>query len=303
MKKFLVVLAALASIAVAGCSKPQTAWITDIDAAIKESDKAGKPLLVVFTGSDWSDESRRLIDNVFNADFFKRGTKGFVMCNLDIIQDEASVDPAVLERNYKAVSEYGVQAMPAVVLVTRKGDIYGSANLDETIVDAETFFTLAEGFGEKGKTLLGLRAAIDKSKGVERAKSIDLFIDALVPSQRERYADLMREVIDIDADGSAGLKGKFVLQTTYLDAINLYQQGKLTDAGDSFFRIAKGDFLTAAQKQEAWYMGAYMYAMSESVDNELVISWLEEAIAADPENEGTGQIRATIEQIKTAPKK
>jgi len=303
MKKYLAVIAALASLIAVGCSKPQTAWITDIDAAIAESGKARKPLLVVFTGSDWNDESKRLIESVFNADFFKRGTKGFVMCNLDIIQDEASVDPKVLERNYKAVSEYGVQAMPSLVLVTQKGDIYGSANLDETIIDAETFFTLAEGFGEAGKKLLDLRAAVDKSKGVERAKGIDAFIDALVPAQRERYADLMREVIDIDADGSAGLKGKYLLQTTYLDAINFYQQGKLAEAGDSFFRIAKGEYLTNAQKQEAWYMGAYMYAMSETVDNELIISWLEEAITVDPENEGTGQIRATIEQIKAGPKK
>lgn len=303
MKKYLAVLAALVSLIAVGCSKPQTAWITDIDAAIAASGKAGKPLLVVFTGSDWNDESKRLIENVFNADFFKRGTKGFVMCNLDIIQDEASVDPKVLERNYKAVSEYGVQAMPAFVLVTKKGDIYGSANLDETIIDAESFFTLAEGFGEEGKKLLDLRATVDKSKGVDRAKNIDVFIDALVPAQRERYADLMREVIDIDADGSAGLKGKYLLQTTYLDAINLYQQGKLADAGDRFFAIAKGEYLTNAQKQEAWYMGAYMYAMSETVDNALIISWLEEAIAADPENEGTGQIRATIEQIKSTPKK
>lgn len=303
MKKFLVVLAILAALVVAGCSKPQTAWITDIDAAIKESAKARKPLLVVFTGSDWSDESKRLIDTVFTAEFFKRGTKGFILCNLDIIQEEASVDPAVLERNYKAVTEYGVQSMPSLVLITAAGDIYGSAAIDETVVDAESFFALAEGFGDAGKKLQELRGAIDKSKGIDRAKNIDLYISAIVPAQREKHADLMREIIDIDADGGAGLKGKYLLQTTYLEAINLYQQGKLTDAGDSFFRIAKGESLTSAQKQEAWYMGAYMYAMSETVDNEVVIAWLEEAIAADPENEGTGQIRATIEQIKATPKK
>jgi len=44
-----------------------------------------------------------------------------------------------------------------------------------------------------------------------------------------------------------------------------------------------------------------MYAMSGKVENSKVIEWLEKAIAADPENQGAAQIKATIEQIKTNP--
>jgi hypothetical protein len=38
--------------------------------------------------------------------------------------------------------------------------------------------------------------------------------------------------------------------------------------------------------------------MSETIPAEQLIAWLEEAIAADPENPGVTQIVNTIEQIK-----
>ena len=67
-------------------AKPQTAWITDIETAKTTSQKTKKDLLVVFTGSDWNDPSKQLVKDVFTGDFFKKGSKKFVLCNIDIVQ-------------------------------------------------------------------------------------------------------------------------------------------------------------------------------------------------------------------------
>jgi len=301
MKKQLVLAAALFSLLFAGCAKAQTAWITDLDAAQSAAAKSKKDLLVVFTGSDWNDPSKQLIADVFTGDFFKKGSKDFILCNIDIVQDETLMEKELIEKNYTSASSYGVQELPWFILQTAEGDVYAAAGTGEAANTVDGFFAQMDTYKDTRKKLVDLKKNIKNSKGAEKAKNIDLFIEAVDPSRRESYADLIREVPALDADGTAGLRGKYELQVAYLDAVALYQAQKMTEAGEIFIKLAEGGTLNGAQMQEAWYMGAYMYAMSGTVENTQVIEWLEKAVASDPENAGTTQIKATIEQIKAGP--
>jgi len=301
MNKRLVLFAALIAMLFAGCAKAQTAWLTDLDAAKATSQKAKKDLLIVFTGSDWNDPSKKLIADVFTADFFKKGSKDYVLCNIDIVQDKKLMDPAALEKNYTTATKYGAQALPFFILQTPEGDIYAASAGTGQTGTTDGLFAFLQTFQDARKKISDLKKKIVSSKGVEKAKNIDTFVETIEPSHREQYADLIRQVPGLDADGKAGLKGKYQLQVAYLDAVALYQAGKLTEAGDIFVKLAGGSTLNKGQSQEAWYMGAYMYAMSGNIDNAKVIGLLEKAIAADPENPGSAQIKATIKQIKSAP--
>ncbi|HKL87172.1 MAG TPA: thioredoxin family protein [Treponemataceae bacterium] len=299
MKKQLVTAIALVALTLVGCATPQKTWITDLDQAKMAAEKSKKDLLIAFTGSDWNDPSKELITNVFTDEFFKKGSKKHVLCNIDVVQDETLMDPALIEKNYGIAMTYGVQGLPFFVLQTSTGEIFASGAIEAT--STEEFFNFIGSFTETRNTIVALKKKISSSKGIERAKNIDAFIDVVNPSQRQDYADLIREIPTLDADGSAGLKGEYMLQVAYLDALSLYQAQNLTAAGDCFFGITDSESLSPAQNQEAWYMGAYMYAMSETVENEKVIQWLEKAIASDPENQGAPQIQATIDQIKASP--
>lgn len=301
MKRQWLAIAAVFTVLLAGCSKPQTAWITDLQAAKDAAAKQNKDLLIAFTGSDWNDQSKQLITTVFTKDFFKKASKKYVLCNVDIVQDESLMDKATLEANYKSATAYGVQGLPTFVLATGEGDVYGNGAGNETSNTLDGFFAYLDTFKDARKKLVDLKKKVKSSKGAEKAKSIDAFIEAIQPAQREQYSDMIRQVPDLDADGKAGLKGKYQLQVAYLDAVDLFQKEKLTEAGDCFKKLAEGDSLNPAQLQEAWYMAAYLYAMSGAMDNAKVIEWLEKAIACDPENPGTQQIKNTIEQIKKNP--
>jgi hypothetical protein len=83
--------------------------------------------------------------------------------------------------------------------------------------------------------------------------------------------------------------------------MDLYQKGNLTEAGALFLALAEQEGLTPGQKQESWYMGAYMNAMSGLTSNDQVIEWLQKAYDADPENAGAASIKATIDQLKANP--
>jgi hypothetical protein len=303
MKKGYLILAGILAVMLAGCSKPQTTWITSIDEAKTASAKEKKDTLVVFTGSDWNDPSKELITKVFTPEFFKKASKRFVLCNIDIVQDEKLMDKKLLEANYAVATKYGVQSLPSFVLLTPAGDVYATATTTDKTNTVAGLLSYLDTFKDARKKIVDMKNKIGSSKGADKAKAIDEFIEAIEPSQREQYGDLIRQVPDLDKDGKAGLKGKYQLQVAYLDAIDLYKAGKMADAGALFVKLAESGSLNPSQTQEAWYMGAYMYAMSGTVENAKVIEWLEKAVAADPQNAGVQQIKATIEQIKNAPEK
>ena len=283
--------------------KPQTAWITDIQAAKTASQKTKKDLLVVFTGSDSNDQSKELISKVFTGDFFKKGSKKFVLCNIDIVQDEKLMDKTVLDANYKIITEYGVQNLPTFVLQTSEGDVYASSSSTDKTGTIDGFFAFLDTFKDARKNIVTMKNRIRTTKGAEKAKAIDKFIEAIDPSRREKYSEMIRLVPDLATGDAADLKGKYQLQVAYLDAITLYQNSKMVEAGDIFLKLAEGGTLNPAQSQEAWYMGAYMNAMSGKTDNAKILEWLQKAIDSDPKNPGATQIQATIEQIKSTPAK
>jgi hypothetical protein len=279
--------------------KPQTAWITDIQAAQNASQKTKKDLLVVFTGSDFNDPSKELISKVFTADFFKKGSKKYVLCNIDIVQDEKLMDKNVLDMNYKLVSSYGVQNLPTFILQTSEGDLYASSSSTDKTGTVDGFYAFLDTFKDARKNIVTLKNKIKTTKGAEKAIAIDKFLEAIDPSRREKYAEMIRLVPELATGDAANLKGKYQLQVAYLDAIDLYQNSKIVEAGDLFLKLAEAGTLNPAQTQEAWYMGAYMNAMSGKSDNAKILEWLQKAIDADPTNAGSAQIKDTIEQIKT----
>ena len=148
-----------------------------------------------------------------------------------------------------------------------------------------------------------MKNKIRTTKGAEKAKAIDKFVEAIDPSRREKYSEMIRQVPGLATGDAADLKGKYELQVAYLDAITLYKDSKMIEAGDIFIKLAESGTLNPGQSQEAWYMGAYMNAMSGQTDNAKILEWLQKAIDSDPQNEGAAQIQATIEQIKATPAK
>jgi hypothetical protein len=301
MKKRLVFCMFLLTVVFSGCVNAQSAWITDLDAATSDARVSGKDLLLVFTGSDWNDPSKSMATDVFTAEFFATGSKTYVLCNIDVVQDETLMEKSLIEKNYAIAAKYGVQALPYFVLQTSEGDVYAGTGPTETTGTPDGLFVYLESFAGAKEKMTALKTLIKASKGAERAVNIDKFIETVDPSMREKYADLIREVPLLDADGKAGLRGKYQLQVAYLDGFSLYQEQKTAEAGGIFLRLAEGGTLDAPQLQEAWYMCAYLYAMSKTADNALIIGWLEKAVAADPGNPGSAQIKATIEQIKATP--
>ena len=114
---------ALSSFALAG----DATWFADFDVAQKEAEKAGKDLLVDFTGSDWCGWCKRLDKEVFDQEAFQKGIVGdYILVALDFPEDEeikAKVPNP--ERNDELMRLHGVEGFPTILLMTAKGEVYG----------------------------------------------------------------------------------------------------------------------------------------------------------------------------------
>ncbi len=93
--------------------------------------------------------------------------------------------------------------IPALILLTHLGDVYANVLLEPSLAGPEAFFAVADAHLENGKKLATLRKKADSAKGVERAKGLDAFLEALAPGQREKYGEMIREIPTLDADGGA----------------------------------------------------------------------------------------------------
>ena len=133
MKKiFLTFLIVLGSLAV---QAQELKWETDMNTAIKISNKTKKPMLLFFTGSDWCGWCIRLQKEVFKTpEFAKWATTNVVLVELDFPRGKQQSDN-IKNQNNALQQTFGIQGYPTVWFATAK------------VINAKSSFT---GLGNTG---------------------------------------------------------------------------------------------------------------------------------------------------------
>ena len=116
MKKvFITLLVVLGSFAV---EAQELKWETDINKAIKVSNKTKKPMLLFFTGSDWCGWCIRLQKEVLKTpEFAKWATKNVVLVELDFPRGKQQSD-IIKKQNNDLQQIFGIQGFPTVWFAT-----------------------------------------------------------------------------------------------------------------------------------------------------------------------------------------
>ncbi len=89
-------------------------WLTDYDAGLELSKKEKKPLLVLFTGSDWCPPCIELKEKVFSREDFKQYAKENLIC----VYLDYAMDGSSSERNTKLANTYRIESFPTMFLVS-----------------------------------------------------------------------------------------------------------------------------------------------------------------------------------------
>ena len=84
---------------------PETAWLTDYDAALQEARDKEKNLLVYFTGSDWCPPCKILKKDLFETEKFKELSADYVMLYVDLPRSRSAISSDQRLHNQKLLSK------------------------------------------------------------------------------------------------------------------------------------------------------------------------------------------------------
>lgn len=124
MNRILVLAFMLvAMLGVAQNKKSELSWVTNFDKAKEISKEQKKPILMMFTGSDWCPPCKKLKEDFFNSDRFAQEADKFVLLMVDLPKNRGIIGEQQYKTNVLLNQKYGVSSIPVVIAVDAKGGI------------------------------------------------------------------------------------------------------------------------------------------------------------------------------------
>jgi len=98
-------------------------WETDFEVAKNQSKLENKPILILFTGSDWCQPCKNLNKDFFQSEPFIAKSKKFVLLLVDFPRKKELISLDQERANKVLSSKYGVRSFPTIIAVNYKGAI------------------------------------------------------------------------------------------------------------------------------------------------------------------------------------
>ena len=116
MKKFSII-ALLSFLFNVNLFSAELNWLESYDEAVEKAQKENKPMLMLFTGSDWCPWCMKLEGEVLNTeDFATEVSDKFVFLFLDFPRHK-SLPVEQLEQNHRLKKEYSIRSFPTIALL------------------------------------------------------------------------------------------------------------------------------------------------------------------------------------------
>jgi thiol-disulfide isomerase/thioredoxin len=117
----LVAAAVLAAAALSSSvASASDRWLTSYEKAMETAQETGRPVLTIFTGSDWCPHCRTLEDNVLATDTFLDWADGrVVLLMIDLPQH--GISQVVRSERSQVCIKYGVRTFPSALLIGPDG--------------------------------------------------------------------------------------------------------------------------------------------------------------------------------------
>lgn len=128
MKKLLLTLLGIccgASLFAAVGGTTPKGWYDDFAEAQKESQKTGRPILALFTGSDWCPHCVKLRNKFLNTPEFKAFAKDKVILFFADFPGKTKLPDGLRIQNEKLAKQYGIRGFPTTVIISPKGKEMG----------------------------------------------------------------------------------------------------------------------------------------------------------------------------------
>ena len=175
-----------------------------IEAAQKQASGEKKDLMMVVSGSSWSEQSQKFDAEVLNVDEFKKGTSGkFVPLVLDLPAKREDAHEQIIELQKK----YRFRQVPSLILADESGRPYAYTGVREgSVADYLKHLDELQAVRIERDRLLG---EAKKAKGVEKAgllvKALKSLPQEIIP---EFYQAELSEIEKADPKGTTEYAGE-----------------------------------------------------------------------------------------------
>lgn len=270
-------------------------WMSDFDAAKKKAAEEKKDLLVDFTGSDWCGWCIRLNEEVFQHDPFKKGIADkFILVELDYPRDKSKMTDDVIKQNAKLQEVYKVKGFPTILLMDAKGLPYAQTGYQAG--GPEKYVEHLDGLQTRRTERDRALAEAQKLEGVAKAKAIVTALSSIPSDHHGQYTDLIAQIEKLDPKDETGFvakqkkeAAKAKLEADLNNALRTGSADKGLEAIDTYITMYQPE---GEEKQEALFMKANVYAMSQNFD--ALDKLVTEVIAIKPDSE----VAKYVESIK-----
>ncbi len=106
-------------------------WMTNFQEATTLSKESNKPVVILFTGSDWCAWCTKAEKEIFNTPDFQAATLNkFLFVKADFpLNTDLPLDLVI--QNEKLKNQYGVKGFPTIVVISPSGEVLGSLGYKE----------------------------------------------------------------------------------------------------------------------------------------------------------------------------
>ena len=170
--------------------KTPAGWIDNLTAAVGKAKADKKPILALFTGSDWCPPCQNLEKNILLQPSFKDfAKKHLVTLFLDFPRD-AKLDDGVKQQNDALAKKFSVEAYPTILILSADGEkelwkeVGYNALFFEKLQDAVK--GLDKEFPETAKAVKDEMEAEAKAKAEEKAAKAKAELEAFEKQQKEQ---------------------------------------------------------------------------------------------------------------------
>ncbi len=271
-------------------------WVTDFEAAKTKAKEEKKLLFVDFTGSDWCIWCKRLHGEVFDKDEFKADVPSkYIMVQLDFPHEKQLPDE-LKAQNAKLAKQYKIRGYPTILLLDPAGEVlaqtgYHAGGPEKYVKHLDNLIVLHE-------SVVKMLGELAKAEGLDRAKLLDRLIEANTELRTgdEQIGDWTKEIIALDSENKAGLKGKYEVRQLMTEIAKLMQTRKFDEAHEAVEKLLALPGLTAVQKQDAYVSEANLSQMK--MDFPACLAALNKAVEAAPESPKAAMLKSSVARIE-----
>lgn len=321
MKKFclyVLLLAVLLSFISCGKKTDENGFYQELDTAAVQAKKENKDIIIAITMKDDDMYSSAVIDNILKSESFKKEILAkYAVVHMDFSQSsyektvvntegskkeqKASQEYAdIMQRNSKLASLMNVQYTPSFYVFSKEKYFITALEYDDEIKNFEDFKTMLSNQNMYIEEMHKKIEATKKGSNQEKVAAIDDIYESVDLSYKVLFADLIEEVIKLDKNNESGLLSKYLLANADVKGSELYMSGDAVGAAQCYIKVCEEQYIQPEHKQQAYYMGAYILAMSGSNDYKAILDYLQLAIDAAPDSPQVASIETVLQYIKSS---